>query len=218
MIHHPIAARRAPVRRAGLSDNARLARIAAPVLLLAALAACGGENPTGAGEPQADSSIRFDFSGSGPDVVLQGTYEAQGAPRPGTDLIDQTYAMGHRYAGAGAIQVMSNRKRDGGTADFAWVTLPRLSAGAVSVDRSCGTDTCPGVLLALEVGSAHGSQARYSCSLEAGTLRITSISSSRAKGEFSGTGICVGAPGTDDLPDFRITNGQFDVKLTAAQG
>lgn len=100
------------------------------------------------------------------------------------------------------------------TADFAGVVIPRVSAGSVEIDGMCPGELCPEVSLALEVRTDDVfDQARYSCSLEDGTIRIESISGGRAKGTFSGTGRCTGQPGTEDLDEFAITGGTFNVKV-----
>lgn len=191
----------------------RSARIAAPALV-AALAACDG-GPTDPQPSAGASTVRFAYEGSGAEGVVSGAYEATGDPRAGQSR--QTFAIGQRYRGAGAIQVVSDLQRPGDVSDFAWVVIPRLDAGTLAIDRACGTDYCPGVFFALEVKNTHGSQARYSCTLESGTVRVTSISATRVAGEFSGTGACIGAPGTADLEQVSVAGGRFDVKLIDAQ-
>jgi hypothetical protein len=208
---------RPAARRAGrLARAAVLARAAAP-LLLAALAACDGEGPS---ETAGASSIQFAYSGSGPEGTIQGTYQAHGDPALTVPPITQTYALGRRDSGEEMLEVLSNVARNPQKqADFAWVTVPRLTAGSVAIDGICPGEVCPAVSLALEVSTDVAvSQAKYSCVLESGTIRITEISNSRAKGTFSGTGSCLGRPGTADLDQFSITGGTFDVKVRDVQG
>lgn len=196
------------------ANPAALARIALPVLL-AALAACDGLGDPGAA--QGPSTIRFTYSGSGPGGAVQGAYQAEGDYQVGTAPLRQTFALGHRYRPAGAVDVMSNVYRaSAGASDAVHVTITRLTPGSVPVDRLCDADFCPGVSLALELPNVNGAQARYSCSLQAGRVEITSIREDRMQGRFSGTGSCTGAAGTQDLEEFSISGGEFNVKLMDA--
>jgi hypothetical protein len=194
------------------STALRFARTAALSLLLAALAACG-DDPAGPGD--GPSSIHFSFRGSGPERTVEGIYEVDGDPVLAGTQITQTFAIGQRVSGESTLRVLTNWFHPAqGTADFAWVTVPRLTVGTVAIDGVCPGETCAGVTLALEVQTgAVFDQAKYSCDLYDGTVRINSISSGRATGTFSGTGRCTGQPGTADLDEFRITGGTFDVNV-----
>ncbi|HST63175.1 MAG TPA: hypothetical protein VLK84_30980 [Longimicrobium sp.] len=192
---------------------ARFARTAALSLLLAALAACGdNDGPT---ESAGASTIRFSYSGSGPEGSVQGTYEAQGDPSLAGAQITQTFAIGQRVASQTAFRVLSNVAHPAQqTADFADVTIPRLDVGSAEIDGVCPGELCPEVSLALEVQTTGVfDQAKYSCYLYEGRIRLNSISDNRAKGTFSGTGRCLGQEGTADLDQFIITGGTFDVKV-----
>lgn len=192
------------------------ARHIAP-LLLAALAAC--DNPAGSGGPPA-STVRVVYGGSSNQgTTVNGTYQARGEARAGTAPILQTYALGQRFADDGHILVLSNLKHAGAdVADFAWITIPRLTEGSVTIDGICPGENCAAVSLALEVGTVGVSQAKYSCSLDAGTIRVTAVTETRVRGDFSGTGFCVGAAGTADLDQFSIAEGTFDVALIDVPG
>lgn len=201
-----------PAARAG--RFARMAaRLTAAPLLLAALAACGeGDDGIGPGNT-GPSSVAFGYTGSGPQGSIQGTYQAMGDPDRLVPQLTQTYALGQRVASEGVLRVTSNVARAGQRADFSWITIPRLTVGAVAIDGTCPGETCAAVSLAIDVSSVGVSQAKYSCALDSGTLRIFSIREGRAVGEFSGTGSCLGAPGTADLDEFSISGGTFDVKV-----
>lgn len=191
----------------------RLARTAALPLLLAALAACGdSDGPT---ESSGPSIIRFSYTGSGPEGSVQGTYEAKGDPSLAGAQLTQTFALGQRVSSESTFRVLSNVAHPAQqTADFAGVVIPRLDAGSAAIDGICPGEVCPGVSLALEVSTAGVfDQAKYSCYLDSGSIRLTSISEGRAKGTFSGTGGCLGQEGTADLDQFVITGGTFDVKV-----
>lgn len=217
MTYATILPRPAAPRAARFARTAALARTAAP-LLLAALAACGGSDGPAESGP---SSIRLTYSASGPEgVVVQGTYEAQGDPRSPIAPITQTFALGRRSTGEGTLEVMSNVARSSeNEADFASVTIPRLTVGSVAIEGICPGETCAAVSLALAVKTnLTFSQARYSCYLDSGTIRVTAISDDRAKGTFSGTGACLAAEGFEDLEQFTITGGTFDVKVRDLPG
>lgn len=205
-----------PTHQTASSRPARLVRAVAlaPALLAApaALAACESSTEPGTGP----SRIGFTYVGTGAEGTIQGTYSAESDFVVGRSQLTQTFAIGHRYAAA--VGVISNVARSAGLSDNTSLTIPRLTVGSVSIDPACETDYCAEVFLGLELPSAEGSQAKYSCSLQAGTLRITAISDMRARGDFSGTGVCIGAPGTEDLEEFRITGGTFDVKVIEAAG
>jgi hypothetical protein len=212
MTNATILPRPAAPRAARLSWTAALARSAAP-LLLAALAACGdNDGPLGS---SGASIIRFSYSGSGPEGSVQGTYEAKGDPDRSAAPITQTWALGQRVTSQGAFRVVSNVAQPAQqTANFADVTIPRLTVGSADIDGVCPGELCPEVSLALEVSTAGVfDQAKYSCYLYDGRIRLTSISDGRAKGTFAGTGRCLGQEGTADLDEFVITGGTFDVKV-----
>lgn len=187
---------------------------AGALMLLTGVPACGdGVNDP---QPTGPSSVSFSYQGQGEEGSISGSYQVEGDPDLSVPSGRQTYAEGRRIRSAGALQVDTNRQRSNDY-DFARVTLPRLSTGSWATDRPCGTDYCPEIFIALELRRVHGSQARYSCTLESGIVRITSISGTRARGGFSGTGICLGAPGVADLEHFSVSNGRFDVKLRDVQ-
>lgn len=213
MTHATIPSRPAAPRAGRLARTA--ARLAATPLLLAALAACSDDDGIGPGENGQPSNIAFAYSGSGPEATIQGTYQAMGDPPRTGPLITETFALGQRVASKGALRVMSNAAQPAqSTANFAQVTITRLEVGSVAINGTCPGETCNGVSLAIEVSTNVAvSQARYSCALETGTIRITSIRNGRAQGDFTGTGSCLGRPGTADLDQFSITGGTFDVKV-----
>ncbi|HLM66600.1 MAG TPA: hypothetical protein VK358_03690, partial [Longimicrobium sp.] len=158
---------------------------------------------------------RFAYGGSSPQGQISGTYQAEGDPSLTVPPITQTFALGQRVAGETTLRVLSNVARSTQQqADFATITIPRLTVGRVDIVGTCPGETCASVFLALEVStSAAVSQARYSCALDAGTIRINSITGTRAQGTFEGTGRCIGRPGTADLDQFSITGGTFDVNV-----
>lgn len=201
-----------PAARAGRFARTA-ARLTAAPLLLAALSACGdGNGPTQSAEP---SSIRFIYSGSGPEGSVQGTYEAKGDPEQLVPQLTQTYVIGQRVAQQGVLRVRSNVAYPAQrTADLAGVVIPRLEVGAVEIDGVCPGEVCAEVSLGLEVETGGiFDQARYSCYLYDGRIRLDAVSDGRARGTFAGTGRCLGQEGTADLDEFIISGGTFDVNV-----
>lgn len=190
----------------------RRARTAVLSLLVAALAACG-DDPSGPGD--GAGSTRFSFRGTGPVGTVEGIYDAEGAPSFPVPPVTQTYALGQRISGEHTLRIVSNVAYSAQqTADFAWVTIPRLTVGSVQIDGICPGESCASVKVALQVSTAGTfDQAKYSCDLYDGVIRINSISEGRATGTFSGTGRCLGEPGTEDLDSFAVTGGTFDVRV-----
>ena len=72
---------------------------------------------------------------------------------------------------------------------------------------------CPMVLVGMQAPNTGGEQYKYFCLLEAGTIRVTSLSATRMKGEFSGTGVCHDRDNQIEEAFYTITNGRFDVEL-----
>ncbi|HEX6037920.1 MAG TPA: hypothetical protein VFZ20_07775 [Longimicrobium sp.] len=204
-----------PLRSHPAAHAGRFARAAAP-LLLAALAACAGDG-TGPGEAKP-GSVAFAYSGSGPEGTIQGTYQVLRDPVGLVPRLTESYALGQRVESQGVLRVVANMAREGQRADFAQVTIPRLTVGSEAITGICPGESCAAVSLGIDLATGGVSQAKYSCSLDQGIIRIFSIQNGRAEGEFSGTGSCVGAPGTADLEEFSITGGTFDVKVRDVPG
>jgi len=178
---------------------------------LLALAACSdGPAHSGAGDASWAS-----FSYAGP---RSGSFEVRADPDPGRFPLSQTFAFGVRRPDDDGITIQSVLQRPGGRADWMTIEIPTRTAGVVSIDsESCPAweSACPNVFVAFDLPTGENGTALYSCQLGTGTLRLTSVTSERAAGEFSGTGKCF-VEGSDDEPPFTITGGRFDVKLTLA--
>jgi hypothetical protein len=65
--------------------------------------------------------------------------------------------------------------------------------------------------------NGNGDTGDFFCALTSGTIVLTEVSSSRAKGTFSGSGSCV-AGGGGASSAFSVSNGTFDVALVAPPG
>jgi hypothetical protein len=179
------------------------ARILLAALPLAAFAAC--DSPSGPGG-QAENRLSASYTGS-----VTGSYVAEGLPVLTSLPNTQTFASGSRRAD-GMLEVISYRQRGGGAFDFATVSVPAAAVGEIAVNRVCGQDECPTVRLALDLSSATGWAAAYSCQLDTGTIRITELTAGHASGTFTGAGFCLLPDGVKRL-GFQVTAGEFDIEL-----
>jgi hypothetical protein len=89
----------------------------------------------------------------------------------------------------------------------------------VSIDPACNIDgsiSCTGMDFYLNF-NGNGDTRDFGCALTSGTIVLTDVSSSRAKGTFSGTGDCIpGGGGASSA--FSVSDGTFDVALVAPPG
>lgn len=180
-------------------------RILLAALPLAAFIAACDNSPSGPGEDE--SRITLAYTGG-----VTGTFVAEGDPDSGTVPAAQTFAIGHRYPADGWFEVIAYRQGGGTRFDAATVTIPLTGVGTVAIDRLCAQDVCPTVSIGLGIGRENGAVAAHTCHLDQGTLRITTMSQTRAAGTVSGTGFCNPGGGGDQVP-FQISSGSFDVEV-----
>jgi hypothetical protein len=195
--------------------KASIAAVLGSVLMLGA---CESPTESKYGPVNAGpSTVSFTYHGVGPGGSVGGLFHVTADPDLNRPAGDQAFALGQRIARAGAFRALSNQRRTSELSDWIVVSAPRLSTGSLTLAPPCRAEYCPEVFVALEMKNSQGAQARYSCTLDSGTIRITAISEQRAQGEFSGSGVCLGAPDTEDLEQFSVSNGRFDVKLRDVQ-
>jgi hypothetical protein len=185
----------------------------APALLLLLLAACSTESTGPDAGAVPAPVLRFTYAG--PE---SGSFVAEGAPVPGAPQLQQTFAQGRRSLGTHRdFEILAVARRGASAADLVTIGgLPQAVGTHVVDARACDGSgpSCPRVLVGLDLPTdGRAAQARASCSLETGTVRITTWSSTRAVGVLSGTGRCTMIDGRV-VDGFRITDGRFDVALT----
>lgn len=162
--------------------------------------------------PGTQGSVAFTFTGAG-----GGTFSASGdAPSLAVDPPTGTsWSVG--YIEAGETFVGGSTPRTAGRVDMAILRIKRTTTGSSSIDASCdvdGSTTCTTMALFLNF-NPNGDLGDYFCGLTSGTIVITEMSSSRAKGTFSGSGTCF--PGTGGTSSaFTVSNGTFDVAMVTA--
>lgn len=202
----------ATVRR---SARARAARLALAPVLLATLPGCD-RSTTETGD-DGPSTFRYSFTARGTQVRVDGGHEVAGDPQPGTPSLAYTFADGQRHREQGALQLVSNWLSPTGRADNLALTVTRTAPGEAAVQPGCGGELCTAIVLRLQLSPATATGAQYTCVAETGAVRILEISRTRVRGTFSGTGRCTGSAGRESLDDFRIMDGEFNVKVADAR-
>ena len=123
------------------------------------------------------------------------------------------------FVQTGETHVGASNPRSGGLVDLAILRLERTTPGSESIDPACnidGSTSCTGMDFYLNF-NGNGDTGDFFCSLTSGTIVLTEVTSSRAKGTFSGSGNCVdGTGGASE--GFSVSNGAFDVALVAPPG
>lgn len=163
--------------------------------------------------PDVRGSLAFTYTGAG-----GGSFSASGdapaftAPPTGT-----SWAVG--FVQAGESHVAGSTPRSGGLVDLAILRLERTTPGPESIDPACdidGSASCTGMVLFLNF-NGNGDTGDFFCGLTSGTIVLTEMGSSRARGTFSGNGNCsAGTGGATSV--FSVSNGVFDVALVAPPG
>ena len=178
------------------------------VLALAAFAfvvSCGDSN----GPSGNSGTASFNYSGA-----ITGSFEAEGAP-PVLQPEGAEFAAGFRSDQDQVVGVVAVVPRNSTNSDVLIIQIPRLTAGSSTILDTCTADNCAAVLFSYNANNDSG-EAQWSCGLLSGTITITSITSDRVEGTFSGTGECLGTGPTPSA--FTITNGSFDVRLLSNLG
>ena len=163
--------------------------------------------------PDIRGSLAFTYTGAG-----GGTFSASGdAPTLTTPPTGTSWAVG--YVQASESYLAGSTPRSGGLVDLSILRLERTTPGSESIDPACnidGSTSCTGMELFLNF-NGNGDTGDFFCALTSGTIVLTEISSSRAKGTFSGDGNCItGTGGSSSV--FSVSNGTFDVALVAPPG
>lgn len=181
------------------------------VAALFTLVGCGGDSPTGINNGTVSGTTSFTYTGAG-----GGTFSATGAISSAalmTSPYSTLWSTGWKDNADNSTNVLANIPRAGGRADFVVVTINRQSVGSGSIDFSCtanASTTCNALDFVIGV-TANGEDFTNICSLESGTITISSTSSTSAAGSFSGSGSCISS--TNVMTGFTVTNGSFSVPL-----
>jgi hypothetical protein len=153
--------------------------------------------------------MSFTYTGAG-----GGTFTASGgAPAVAANIGNASWSAGFRDDVETQLGALGVRARGGGRYDMMVIGISRLTVGSASVEADCDPslgDACSGFAFLVDISEADD-QFQFICAATTGSLSITSISSSRAEGTFTGSGSCVND--TFQLSSFTVVNGTFDVPL-----
>ena len=159
--------------------------------LLAVVAACGD----GTGPGGLSGSLSFSYSG-----VTSGTFSASGSVGV-LDPFGSTWAAGVRDETNQSLSVAANVARPSDRSDDAVIAFPQLTPGTVTIANGAG--------IAITFGMTQSGTATWACDVTSGSVTVTTLSGTRARGTFSGTGTCFNDSGASGA--FTVTNGTFDV-------
>jgi hypothetical protein len=182
------------------------------VVLGVALAGCGSDNPN---EPTVGASGTLAFSYTGAGAATSTQYSATGAipSNFGVSNGSQPWAAGAIDAANNATIVYAFIPKSSNSWDWSFIQINRTTVGSSTIDVNCSANNCTefGVWFGM---NGNGTNYSYICTLTTGTVAITAISSTNAAGTFSGSGTCF-ASGSNTETTFTVTNGSFNVGLTA---
>ena len=99
---------------------------------------------------------------------------------------------------------MANVALPSDVADDIIVVFPQLTAGTATIPNQASVH--------INFGETPIGIRTWSCTLSSGTVVVTSVSDTRARGTFAGAGHCVGLA---FLAEFTVTSGSFDVPSVA---
>jgi hypothetical protein len=162
--------------------------------------------------PETRGSLAFTYTGAG-----GGSFAASGNPPAFTAPAPNETSWAGGYVEAGETHLGASNPRSGGLIDLAVLRLERTTPGSGDIDVACNIDgsaPCTGMTLFLNF-NGNGDTGDFFCALTSGTIVLTELSSSRAKGTFSGNGDCIDGTGGAPSP-FSVSNGAFDVALVAS--
>lgn len=171
---------------------------------LALLAGCGSDKVTTV--TGLNGAVSFTYSGA-----VSGTYSATGA-LPSGNFETTTWSAG--VISQGAVFVESATPASSSSHNFVFIAIPRTTTGSSPIDPECSDNVCGEMFFELGAPNSGSANPTQTCILDAGTITITEITSSRVKGTFTGTaGTCLSSNQT--LGSFTVTNGSFDVALVS---
>ena len=203
----PLAGRNVLKRRATRSlttgDLMRLVRV---FVVLVATLSCSDVSG-----PGIQGSVTFTYTGAG-----GGSFSASGDAPSLASLPPTATTWAAGYVEGSDTHIAGSKPRSGGLVDIAILRVERTSVGTATIDVSCNMDgaaSCTGMTLFLNF-NGNGDSGDFFCGLTSGTIVLTEVSTSRAKGTFSGNGICEPGAGGASSP-FSVSNGTFDVALVA---
>jgi hypothetical protein len=181
-------------------------RIFTPLLVIGTLSLAGcGDDAT---SPRQDDHVgRAAFTYASPNSPVNGSFAAEGA-RP-ADVLTGTWAAASTDDADAYVVAL---RQTGEQWEQLIVYIPGASLGTSAIVPDCD-NSCAFVALTVRK-SMGGVSYQYLCEVMQGTVSVTSLTDSRIKGTFSGTGICE-SQDNPNQPSVTITGGTFDAPLLA---
>jgi hypothetical protein len=170
-----------------------------------ALLGCGDST----GPSGLNGTVTFTFTGAG-----GGTFTVTGsAPQGSEPPLNANMTAASQDVEGNQTVVIAFKSTGGENGDVLIIGINRTTVGSDPIAEDCDPEAtaCSGLVF---FPNFNGESLLWACALLDGTVAITEVTSSRVKGTFSGTGECYDE-GTDDLEPFTITNGTFNVAMTA---
>lgn len=180
---------------------------------LAVLAGCGSDKVTTV--TGFNGALSFTYTGSGTGSI-SGSFSATGSlPASSANQMTQQWAAGVLSNSDGGVYGDAAVPATASTHHFFGFFINRTTVGSSTINTTtCTSASCPEVFFLFGAPNSGSSLSAQTCSIDAGTIAITEITSTRVKGTFSGTGQCF-------TPSFAttnitISNGTFDLALVGA--
>jgi hypothetical protein len=172
---------------------------------IVSLAACADST-----SPQPDDGVgRVEFSYTSANSPVSGSFTAEGA-RP-ADTETGTWAAA---ATDQADAMVVARRQSGGVHDQAIIFIPGGTTGTSAIVPDCD-DSCAAITVVVHQ-SIGGTVREYQCVVNQGTVSVSTLTSGRIKGTFSGTGACQ-SPADPNQPALSIAQGTFDAPFVSPQ-
>lgn len=186
--------------------------------LILSAAACGDDSGTGPGGNTGENgSVSFAATGG-----VQGNFNASGRPdiEDGGPAERGTWAAGVRAPEG--LGVLGFKSRSASRADYFILAATATQTGTYEIDTDCLAEdgNCTGVMM-LYNAPVDSAGIGTMCVLESGSVKVTQLTNTRAKGTFSGEGWCLDEDAAQEGGEpeaWEISNGAFDVGLLAADG
>lgn len=175
----------------------RIIAVASFLLLTGCKSATAPLDPVG--------TMTFTYAGG-----MSGAWSANGATNA-TPIVRQTNAWASSRNGTNTVFVESMVPSTATSHHFAQLTIRRQTVGTETLLAGC-TGTCSRLYIMFGAPNA-GSTAMFDkeCTMTVGTITISSITSNRVTGTFSGTGTCASFGGAST--SWTVTNGVFDTAI-----
>jgi hypothetical protein len=175
------------------------------VMGIVSLAACADST-----SPEHDDGVgRVEFLYTSPNSPVSGSFAAEGA-RP-ADLETGTWAAAATDQGDAMVVA---RRQSGGVHDQAIIFIPGGTTGTSAIVPDCD-DSCAAITVVVHQ-SIGESVREYLCAIDQGTVTISTLTSGRIKGTFSGTGSCE-SPHDPNHPALSIKQGTFDAPFVSPE-